>query len=108
MTAWLGLIALLLIAAPARAELWLPLGFTTEVYVTGQGFETSGERGVSGIPAVGTLGMDAAGTLYLSRTGARFRSVARGVIDFPDLAYYATIVLGALYANAAALEARKG
>jgi DNA-binding beta-propeller fold protein YncE len=75
MTAKLGLIALLLVlAAPAGAELGLPPGFTTEVYVTGQGFETSGERGVNGIPAVGTLGMDAAGTLYLSRTGARFRS----------------------------------
>jgi ABC-2 type transport system permease protein len=41
-------------------------------------------------------------------TGARFRSVGRGVIDLSDLVYYATIVVGALYANAAALEARKG
>jgi sugar lactone lactonase YvrE len=44
------------------------------VYVTGQGFDSSGERGVSGIPSVGTLGIDATGTMYLSRTGARFRS----------------------------------
>lgn len=74
MTAWLGLLALLLLVTPARADLGLPPGFTVEVYVTGQGFDGSGERGVSGIPAVGTLGIDAAGTLYLSRTGARFRS----------------------------------
>jgi sugar lactone lactonase YvrE len=74
MTAWLPLLALLLLASPARGDLALPAGFTSEVYVTGQGFDTSGERGVLGIPAVGTLGFDAAGTLYLARTGARFRS----------------------------------
>lgn len=74
MMVWLGLLALLLLVTPARADLGLPPGFTSELYVTGQGFDTSGERGVSGIPAVGTLGIDAAGTLYLSRTGARFRS----------------------------------
>ena len=74
MTMWLGLLMLLLLVTPARAELKLPPGFTTEAYVTGQGFDASGERGVGGIPAVGTLGFDATGTLYLSRTGARFRS----------------------------------
>jgi hypothetical protein len=74
MAPWLVLLALFLVISPARAELALPRGFTTEVYVTGQGFDTSGERGISGIPAVGTLGIDAAGTLYLSRTGARFRA----------------------------------
>ena len=73
MTVWLGFLALLLLATPARADVGLPPGFTSEVYVTGQGFDTSGERGVSGIPSVGTLGLDAAGTLYMSRTGARFR-----------------------------------
>jgi sugar lactone lactonase YvrE len=70
----LVLLALLVVVPPARADLGLPRGFTTEVYVTGQGFDTSGERGISGIPAVGTLGVDATGTLYLSRTGARFRT----------------------------------
>jgi sugar lactone lactonase YvrE len=74
MTAWLGFLALLALASPAWADLTLPAGFTAEVYVTGQGFDTSGERGVLGVPAVGTLGIDATGTLYLSRTGARFRS----------------------------------
>jgi hypothetical protein len=74
MTVWLGFLALLLLTSPARADIGLPPGFTSEVYVTGQGFDTSGERGVSGIPSVGTLGLDAAGTLYMSRTGARFRA----------------------------------
>ncbi|HWC03921.1 MAG TPA: hypothetical protein VHF87_14285 [Methylomirabilota bacterium] len=74
MAAWLGLLAVLLLVSPARADLGLPAGFTSEVYVSGQGFDTSGDRGVSGIPAVGTLGVDAAGALYLSRTGARFRT----------------------------------
>jgi sugar lactone lactonase YvrE len=74
MTMWLAVLAFLLLATPATAELGFPPGFTSEVYVTGQGFDTSGERGITGIPAVGTLGIDAAGTLYLSKTGARFRS----------------------------------
>jgi sugar lactone lactonase YvrE len=75
MTVWLGLLAIvLLVVSPAGAELGLPPGFTSEVYVTGQGFDSAGERGVSGIPAVGTLAIDATGTLYLSRTGARFRT----------------------------------
>lgn len=74
MTAWFGVLALLLLVTPARGELRLPTGFTTDVYVTGQGFDATGERGVTGVPAVGTLGFDAAGTLYMSRTGARFRS----------------------------------
>jgi ABC-2 type transport system permease protein len=41
-------------------------------------------------------------------TGSRFRSVARGVLDLSDIAYYMTIVVAALTANAAALEIRKG
>ena len=89
MTAWLAFLTLLLVAAPAHAEVTLPPGFTTEVYVTGQGFDTSGERGVSGIPSVGTLGVDAAGTLYMARTGARFR-----VGDIEDLSAIYRIPVG--------------
>jgi DNA-binding beta-propeller fold protein YncE len=74
MTAWLGFLALLLLVTPAQGELRIPSGFTTEVYVTGQGFDSSGDRGVTGVPAVGTLAVDGTGTLYMSRTGARFRS----------------------------------
>jgi len=66
--AWMGL------ASPAWGDLTVPPGFTAEVYVTGQGFDASGERGVHGIPAIGTIGLDGAGRLYLARTGARFRS----------------------------------
>jgi ABC-2 type transport system permease protein len=41
-------------------------------------------------------------------TGARFRSIGRGVLDLRDLLYYASIVALMLYLNAAALDARKG
>jgi outer membrane protein assembly factor BamB len=63
-----------LVAVPAAAELTLPPGFTAQVYVTGQGFDASSDRGVFGIPAIGTLAFDGLGTLYLARTGTRFRS----------------------------------
>jgi sugar lactone lactonase YvrE len=66
---------LVLLASPAPAQLALPPGFAAEPYVTGEGFDTSGGRGAArGIPAVGTLAFDRGGTLYLARTGARFRS----------------------------------
>src|SRR5207244_12727874 len=41
-------------------------------------------------------------------TGARFRSVGRGVVDLGDVVYYLSIVASALAANIAALEVRKG
>jgi hypothetical protein len=63
-----------LAALPAAAELSLPPGFTAQVYVTGQGFDSSSDRGVYGIPAIGTLAFDGLGTLYLARTGTRFRT----------------------------------
>jgi hypothetical protein len=70
-----ALAGLALLASPARAQLALPPGFAAETYVTGEGFDASGGRGASrGIPAVGTLAFDRAGSLYLARTGARFRS----------------------------------
>ncbi|HVY60145.1 MAG TPA: ABC transporter permease, partial [Planctomycetota bacterium] len=49
-----------------------------------------------------------AGALEKVGTGARFRSVGRGVLDLGDLAYYATLVVSALAANAFTLEWRKG
>ena len=86
MTVWLGFLALLLVAGPARAEVNLPPGFTTEVYVTGQGFDTSGERGVSGIPSVGTLGVDAAGdALHVAHRSPLPRGRHRGPLGhLPD------------------------
>jgi sugar lactone lactonase YvrE len=72
--AFVTLLVAILAAGPAGAEITLPPGFTAQVYVTGQGFDSSSERGVYGMPAVGTLGFDALGTLFLARTGARFRS----------------------------------
>jgi streptogramin lyase len=70
-----ALLAAAAAAAPGRdTGLALPPGFVADVYVSGRGFDSSGERRVPGIPAMGTLGLDGTGTLYLARTGARFRS----------------------------------
>jgi len=74
MATWLCVLITVLVAVPAWAELALPPGFTAQVYVTGLGFDSGSERGVQGVPAVATIGFDALGTLYLARTGARFRS----------------------------------
>src|SRR5206468_1855552 len=63
---------LLLLPLPAAAELKLPSGFTAQVYVTGEGFDTDATRGIRGIPATSTLVFDQAGLLYLGRTGRRY------------------------------------
>jgi len=70
----MGLLALVLLLAPleAAAELKLPQGFTAQVYVTGEGFDTDATRGIRGIPATSTLAFDQAGLLYLARTGRRY------------------------------------
>src|SRR5215207_6600629 len=64
---------LLLCLAPAAvtAEILLPPGFTMQVYVSGEGFDTS-DRGVKGIPAASTLAVDGSGMLYVARPGRRF------------------------------------
>ena len=71
--ALLALISLVLCALPglAAAEVALPPGFTVQVYVTGEGFDTT-QRAQRGIPAAATLAVDQAGTLYLARTGRRY------------------------------------
>ena len=63
---------LLLLPLPAAAELKLPSGFTAQVYVTGEGFDTDATRGIRGILATSTLVFDQAGLLYLGRTGRRY------------------------------------
>ena len=68
----LAVVALSLLATPARSEVRLPPGFVKEVYVTGQGFATG--RGSRGIPATSTLVFDHAGSLFLARTGARYQN----------------------------------
>jgi hypothetical protein len=62
---------------PARGlatELSLPPGFTSQVYVTGQGFDRGGNGGAAGVPVMLTLGVDGAGALYLARSGNRYGS----------------------------------
>jgi hypothetical protein len=68
------LLALVLVLIPltAVAEIRLPPGFTAQVYVTGERFDTDTSRGVRGIPASATLTFDPSGTLYLARTGRRY------------------------------------
>jgi hypothetical protein len=73
---WSALAALAAVAVlpgAAGAGLELLPGFSAQVYVTGDGF-APGTSGGAGIPSVSTLAVDAAGTLYLARTGRRYSS----------------------------------
>jgi DNA-binding beta-propeller fold protein YncE len=72
MTIVLGLLVLVLTAVPAVAEMVFPPGFTTQVYVTGNGFGPQGGREARGIPSSGTLAVDGDGVLYVARTGRRY------------------------------------
>jgi hypothetical protein len=63
---------LFLVSTPVTAEVRLPPGFTSEVYVTGEGFDPGTSRSLAGIPSVATLAFDRAGSLYLARTGRRY------------------------------------
>ena len=73
MIAWLVVLVVAVLAVPVRAELALPPGFTSRIYVTGQGFDRGGDRGAArGIPVATTLGFDRTGALYLPRSGSRY------------------------------------
>lgn len=72
MTARLLALLLLLAPLPAAAEIVLPTGFSTHVYVTGEGFDTDSGRGTRGIPSTSTIAFDGTGALYLARTGRRY------------------------------------
>jgi hypothetical protein len=61
-----------LAAVPVSAEMQLPPGFTSRVYVTGEGFDAASSRGMRGIPSSSTLAVDDEGTAYLARTGRRY------------------------------------
>jgi len=65
------LLILLVGPATARGEILLPPGFTVQVYVTGEGFDTS-ERAARGLPSASTIAIDNSGVLYLARTGRRY------------------------------------
>ncbi len=66
------LVSLLVGIAPATAEIKLPPGFTSDVYVTADGFDASSSRGVRGIPSSSTMVFDPDGALYVARTGRRY------------------------------------
>jgi len=65
-------LALVLAPWPAAAELLLPAGFSAQVYVTGEGFDSDASRGIRGFPSISTLTFDQAGALYLARSGRRY------------------------------------
>lgn len=65
-------LALASVAAPVAADVQVPPGFSTRVYVTGEGFDPDITRRGPGIPATSTLAVDHAGVLYLARTGRRY------------------------------------
>ena len=69
-----ALAAALLVPAAAHAEILLAPGFVARVYVTGEGFETTGGTSGRGIPSTATLLVDRKGVLYLARTGRRYSS----------------------------------
>src|SRR5262249_60027227 len=73
MRGW-GLIVgvLLLVPGSAFGGLDLTPGLSAEVYVTGEGFDSTETRGARGIPAVSTLAFDSSGVLYLARSGRRY------------------------------------
>jgi sugar lactone lactonase YvrE len=74
MRAWISLGLAIAVTWPlaSAAELVLPPGFTSTVYVTGEGFDSGTAQGMRGMPAVSTLAFDEAGALYLARTGRRY------------------------------------
>jgi hypothetical protein len=65
------LLALLSVPVLATGEILLPPGFTVQVYVTADGFDTS-ERAARGLPSASTMAVDDSGVLYLARTGRRY------------------------------------
>jgi hypothetical protein len=65
----IALLVLLLAPAPAAAQITLPPGFSSSVYVSGDGF---GGGTAPGIPSMTTIGFDRAGALYLGRSGRRY------------------------------------
>ena len=69
-----ALLAALLVstALPAGAEIHLPAGFTSHVYVSAEGFDASSSRGVNGIPSSSTMAFDGEGVLYVARSGRRY------------------------------------
>src|SRR5438093_1165304 len=71
-------VLVVLLPAAARAEMRLPAGFTAEVYVTGRGEAPDGRGPAIGIPSMTSVAFDAAGALYATRTGRRYRG---GVLD---------------------------
>jgi hypothetical protein len=73
MTAFaLTLVSLVLAVAPALGEITLPRGFKAQLYASGDGYEVGNVAAAGGFPTTSTAAFDAAGMLYLARTGRRY------------------------------------
>jgi len=66
------LFAVLAVAAPSRGEITLPPGFTAQVYASGDGYDAGSVAGAGAFPTTTTAAFDAAGMLYLARSGRRY------------------------------------
>src|SRR5262245_26411160 len=73
-------------SAPAGASsgITVPPGFTAQIYVTGDGFQTPSGTPGRGIPSTATLAVDHTGAVYLARTGRRY---AGGEFDYLQRMY---------------------
>jgi len=72
----LVVVMLALVPAAAAAPPTLPPGFTTEVYVTGDGYTADAWRGLPGIPSTGTMAVDADGVVVGSALVAALAEAA--------------------------------
>lgn len=66
------LAACLLGPSAAGAEIVLPAGFTAQLHVTGEGFDSDTGRNARGIRAIASLAVDQAGVMYVARAGRRY------------------------------------
>ena len=71
-TVWLFVLAWLITAGPAWAEITLPPGFRASLYASGDGFDAGSVTSAGGFPTTTTAAFDQSGMLYLARTGRRY------------------------------------
>jgi DNA-binding beta-propeller fold protein YncE len=68
----LVIVIVMLASCPAWAAVEVPPGLSVQLYVTGEGFDSTETRAAPGIPAASTLAFDPEGILYLARSGRRY------------------------------------
>jgi len=68
----LVLVSLVVAVPSVWGEITLPPGFRAHLYASGDGYEAGNVAGAGGFPVTTTAAFDAAGMLYLARTGRRY------------------------------------